>query len=245
MKKIILFLSVLYPLLSLAQMSGEVTYEDKMNLHRRLTGERERFKEFVPEFRSTHKTLLFSEGESLYTTAKEQPEQDVPEAGPGGRRFRMRMGANNEILYKNLAEGTQVAQRDFMDKKFLITGDPEKFQWKLTGKQMKFGEYLCMEATFEDSARKVVVWFTPQIPVSTGPADFGGLPGLVLAVDINEGERQITALDIQLRPLEEGEITKPTKGKEMTDEEYRQMVREKMQEMRRQGGGRTMMIRRP
>lgn len=242
MKNLILFLGLVFPLISMAQMSGEITYEDKMNMHRRLTGDRERFKEFVPEFRSTHKTLLFSEASSLYTTAKEQPEQDIPEAGRGRRGFRMRMGQNNEILYKDIAEGTQVAQRDFMDKKFLITGDPEKYEWKLTGKQMKYGEYLCMEATFSDSANKVVVWFTPQIPISMGPADYAGLPGAVLAVDINDGERQITALDINIRSLEDGEIEEPNKGKEMTNEEYRKMVREKMEEMRKQGGGR-MMIR--
>lgn len=239
MKKATLLACCLMPLLGWAQQSGEITYEDKVNIHRRLTGDRERFKEFVPEFRTTHKTLLFTEAACLYTTAKEQPEQEVPPPG-GGRGFRMGMGRNSEVLYKDLENQTQVAEREFMDKKFLIRGELEAFEWKLTGEQQMFGEYLCMEATFQDSARKVVAWFTPQIPYSIGPDDFGGLPGMILAVDINEGERRITTLDISLRAIEADELEEPTKGKEVTDEEFRQLVREKMREMRemrRNGGG--------
>lgn len=240
MKKIILFLATILPIMAFAQTTGEITYEDKMNMHRRLTGERERFKEFVPEFRSTHKTLLLAEEASLYTTAKEQPEEDVPEAGGrgGGRRFRMGMGRNNEVLYKNLAENSQVSQRDFMDKKFLISGEQKAYEWKITGNQQMFGEYLCMEATYADTAQNIVAWFTPQIPLSTGPADFGGLPGLILAIDINEGERRITAINLDMRELAKTEVEEPQKGKAVTDEEYRKLVREKMQEMRKQNGGR-------
>lgn len=245
MKKIIFLLATLLPLTAFTQTTGEITYEDKMNMHRRLTGDRERFKEFIPEFRSTHKTLLLTEEASLYTTAKEQPEEDVPDVGGrGGRmRFRMGMGRNNEILYKNINEGTQVSQRDFMDKKFLISGEQQSYEWKITGEQQMFGEYLCMEATYTDTTQTVVAWFTPQIPLSTGPTDFGGLPGLILAVDINDGERRITAINMDMKELEDDSVVKPKKGKAVTEEEYRTMVREKMQEMRQQGGGRRMMIR--
>ena len=246
MKKIILLFAGILPLCMFAQSTGEITYEDKVNMHRRLTGERERFKEFVPEFRSTHKTLLFSEAAALYTTAKKQPEENVPEVGgrrSGHIRMMRSMGRNNEILYTDLNEGTQVSQRDFMDKKFLIDGTPKTYAWKITGKQMKFGEYVCMEATYTDTAKTVKVWFTPQIPLSTGPADFGGLPGTILAVDINEGERTITAIEINMRELEASEMTKPTKGKKVTEEEYRAIVKEKMKEIREQnGGGRRVFV---
>ena len=33
----------------------------------------------------------------------------------------------------------------------------------------------------------MTAWFTPEIPVSTGPAMYGGLPGLIL--EISDGNR--------------------------------------------------------
>ena len=30
----------------------------------------------------------------------------------------------------------------------------------------------------------IVAWYTPQIPVSHGPAEFGGLPGLILELKV-------------------------------------------------------------
>ena len=32
----------------------------------------------------------------------------------------------------------------------------------------------------------IVAWYTPQIPVSHGPAEFGGLPGLILELTTDE-----------------------------------------------------------
>ena len=32
-------------------------------------------------------------------------------------------------------------------------------------------------------------WYTPQIPVSNGPDDYQGLPGLIL--EINDGKKQL------------------------------------------------------
>ncbi|MEL6594228.1 MAG: GLPGLI family protein, partial [Bacteroidota bacterium] len=93
-----------------------------------------------------------------------------------------------------------------------------------------------MQATYEDSTRKIVAWFCPQIPVSSGPDAFGQLPGLVLEVDINDGERTIVATEVSLgEPAEE--IQQPKKGKEITQEEFEVVVAEKMKEMEAEYGG--------
>ena len=41
----------------------------------------------------------------------------------------------------------------------------------------------------EGDSIKVDVWFTPEVPVSSGPAGYGGLPGLIVFVDVNEGKK--------------------------------------------------------
>lgn len=86
----------------------------------------------------------------------------------------------------------------------------------------------------------VTAWYTPQIPVSNGPGEYWGLPGLIL--EINEGRTTILCTEIVLNPSEKIEITKPTKGDEVTRKEYVSLITKKMEEMRqnfrRRGRGR-------
>ncbi|MGL4632712.1 MAG: GLPGLI family protein [Leadbetterella sp.] len=52
--------------------------------------------------------------------------------------------------------------------------------WKLLGETKKIGSFTCKKAKGKISGREYEVWYTPQIPVSTGPWKFYGLPGLIL-----------------------------------------------------------------
>ncbi|ARV07444.1 ribonuclease Z [Polaribacter sp. SA4-10] len=78
----------------------------------------------------------------------------------------------------------------------------------------------------------VTAWYTPQIPVSSGPANYFGLPGLIL--EINEGRTTMLCTEIVLNPSETIEIKKPTKGKEVNREEYNKIVKKKTEEIREQ-----------
>ena len=91
---------------------------------------------------------------------------------------------------------------------------------------------------------EVTAWFTPQIPVGNGPGEYAGLPGLIL--ELNAHRTTLLCSKIILNPKEADKIVAPTKGKEVTREEYNEIVKEKMDEMRenfrgrggRGGGGR-------
>lgn len=82
----------------------------------------------------------------------------------------------------------------------------------------------------------VTAWFTPQIPISNGPAAYGGLPGLILEMTIDRVS--ILCTKIVMNPKEAEEIKKPTKGKEVSREEYNTIVKEKTEEMRENFRGR-------
>lgn len=86
--------------------------------------------------------------------------------------------------------------------------------------------------------KSVVAWYTPSIPVAAGPSNFTQLPGMVMQVEIDGTNRVITAEKVTLKTLEEKTIKKPKKGKKVTREEYRKIVKEKMDEMRKERGGR-------
>ncbi len=83
---------------------------------------------------------------------------------------------------------------------------------------------------------EVTAWYTMQIPVSNGPSEYGGLPGLIL--EINEGRTTILCSKIVLNPTEKEEIKAPTKGKKVTRKEYNDIMMKKINEMREMYGGR-------
>jgi hypothetical protein len=62
------------------------------------------------------------------------------------------------------------------------------------------------------------------------------LPGTVLAVDINAGERVIVAQKVDMRSLKKNEFKKPTDGEKTTAVAYRKMVDEQMKKMGATGG---------
>ncbi|NND05270.1 MAG: GLPGLI family protein [Saprospiraceae bacterium] len=220
------------------QTTGEIIYEQTVDIHARMTGQRAQFKEMVPQYRTDQMILTFDDHQSVYIREQDE-EKPVFDPNERGGRFRMRMmGAANGILWQDYKTDQRVEQRDFMDKKFLIKGEPHRYAWKMTGESKQVGQYLCQKATYSDSTIQLEAWFTPMIPVPLGPGEFGQLPGLVLHVDINNGQRTITATEINLKEIDGSTISEPTKGKEVTQEEFRSIVREKMKEMRDQNGGR-------
>tara|TARA_R110000823_G_scaffold52940_2_gene130671 strand:+ start:13219 stop:14091 length:873 start_codon:yes stop_codon:yes gene_type:complete len=92
---------------------------------------------------------------------------------------------------------------------------------------------------------EVTAWFTPQIPVSNGPGEYAGLPGLIL--ELNVYRTTLLCSKIVMNPKEAEKIEPPKKGKEVTREEYVKIVKEKTDELRenfqnrggngRRGGG--------
>lgn len=76
----------------------------------------------------------------------------------------------------------------------------------------------------------VTAWYTPQIPVGNGPAEYAGLPGLIL--ELNAYRTTLLCSKIVMNPKESEKIVAPTKGKEVTREEFNKIVKEKMEEMR-------------
>ena len=82
----------------------------------------------------------------------------------------------------------------------------------------------------------VTAWYTPQIPVNQGPGEYWGLPGLIL--EVNADRTTILCSKIVLNPDEKETIKIPSKGKEVSREEYNEIMKKKIEEMREMYGGR-------
>ena len=82
---------------------------------------------------------------------------------------------------------------------------------------------------------EITAWYTPQIPINQGPGEYWGLPGLIL--EINADRTTILCSKIIMNPSEKEEIKIPSKGKVVTQKEYNDIVKKKVEEMREMYGG--------
>lgn len=247
MKKVILTIfSLGLVILVMAQKTrkqGEVVYLETMKLNFKIEGMSEQMMARMPKERKAKKILYFNENASSYQASKEQDEQMTP-GGDHRGGMRIMMSSPDNKVYIDFKKKQKIEQREFMTRKFLITGEPTPEPWKLTGNQKMIMDYPCQEATQITEKDTIVAWFAPSIPVSAGPGNYINLPGLVLEVDINHGKRKIIAQNIDLKEIHKKLIAKPRKGKKVTREEFRKIVEEKTKEMGREQGGEGRIIMR-
>lgn len=203
--------------------------------------------------------LNFNQTESTYT---EEAKLSAP-GGQGRGGFGGMMSFGSGLKYKNTKEGIVLEESEFFGKQFLISESETKPDWKLGADTKKIGEYICYKATLikevdafsiaafgrrgnnndaaenKDDAPKTMIvtaWYTPQIPVSQGPGDYWGLPGLIL--EVNAGTTTVLCTEITMNPKEKVTLKMPKKGKKVTREEYNKIVKKKTDEMREQFNGR-------
>ncbi|MFC0603923.1 GLPGLI family protein [Winogradskyella pulchriflava] len=197
--------------------------------------------------------LTFNKEESLY---KEDESLDKPQVAMGGNMdFVMVGGGGSDVYYKNTKDKRYTNQMDTFGKLFLVKDNIEDIEWKLESETKYIGEYQCFKATYtkmvekprivintddeeteedldkepEMEERIVTAWYTPQIPISNGPDDYQGLPGLIL--EVHDGKLTIICSRIVLNPEDKVEISEPEKGKEVTQAEYEKIMEKKAKEM--------------
>lgn len=165
--------------------------------------------------------------------------------------------------YKNVKENKIVQSQEFYGKRFLVKDDLYKINWEMGTETKKIGNYTCYLAKAfvpkkeiewynfswsdlrkkednkdnpEANLRVVEAWYTPQISVSTGPAEFWGLPGLIL--EVSSGNTTLLCTEIEINSDKTVDIVAPKKGTEITKADYNATIVKKMQEMRQQRMGR-------
>lgn len=236
MKRILLLAGVLTGVAAVhivfGQTEGTITYEIKVNAHRMLPKEREEMKSMIPEFRIHRDQLFFNAEASLYKPVEEEDD----EIEHGAMRMRIQRPMNE--TYIDQLELKRVRLQEFLGKKFLIEDSVKLMAWKFGAGTKEILGYSCKQATYFNQERKqtAIAWYTNQLRPFLGPEGYNTLPGAVLEVNINDGERLITAKQIDLRPLKKNELKEPSGGTKTTDEEFRKLMDEQMERMKANGG---------
>jgi GLPGLI family protein len=238
MKRIILILGVLVSLAAthivLSQtVEGVINYEVKVNMHRNLPPERQAMKNVVPEFRTNMHQLFFNNDESLYKPVEED-EEDTDFAGGG---VRMRMMQPHVQIYFNHAASKRISQQEFMGKEYLIEDSLILPPWKFGTETKVVAGFTCKQAMYHDEERKqdVIAWYTTELRPYLGPETFNTLPGAVLEVDVNNGERVMTAKSLDERELKKNELKIPHRGTKITRAQFQKMIAEHADRMRANG----------
>lgn len=202
-------------------------------------------------------TLNFNRYESTY---KKNEKLEAPV--PSNSGITIRFSDGSDLRYKNIKEHRFVNQTEMYGKQFLIKDSLKGQDWELLNETKNIGDYTCFKAQFktevktqsfsEDKGietvmkeRVVTAWYTPQIPISNGPGEFGGLPGLIL--EINDGKLTLICSKIVINPEEAISIEEPKKGAKVSQQEFNDIMEKKSKEMMDQmntrGGSGSSFIR--
>jgi len=210
----------------------------------------EDWKDDIPDAETSTLVLHFGPAESRMTLA--------PGSGEDGsqlsnrwrdrlQRLKMRSASRTDLAvvreaWVSYAEGTAVETREFFGRDFRVAGPPPAYAWRLTAEQAEHLGRMVMKATAEHGGTAIEAWFTPQIPVSGGPASYGGLPGMILVLSLDGGRAQYFATEIALGEVDAGMIRAPEDGDHISREEYEAIVGDKLDELEqlygRRGDGR-------
>ena len=232
-----LFIALFLPLFLSAQNNeGIIRFEEKVNMHRTLPPDAEDMKAMIPEFRTHPNELLFNATESLYRNAEEEEEEEPVQSGGAV----IRLQRPETIVYRNFSTGRKAEFREFFGKNYLIEDTLARPNWKVTGETKQVLGYNCTKATTTDTLRKreITAWFTDALALTSGPSNYGQLPGMILELDINNGEIMVSAKKVEFKKLKKGEIEAPTKGEKVTDAEFQKLMADRL----RENGGRPIRI---
>lgn len=171
------------------------------------------------EFKEKMK-LAFNANESLYTYASEQGETE--DASYSWR--------NSELkLYRNFEKDKKTDVVEMLGKTYIVEDSLHTPVWRIGNQIKDIAGYICMRADMEDPIKKqkITAWFAQDIPVPAGPERSHGLPGLILELNLNDGDVVIEATGVAFRPLTPEDLKLPKlKGKKINDAAYDALIRQ-------------------
>ncbi len=162
-------------------------------------------------------------------------------------------------LYKNIKLKKSVAKKDLMGKHFFVENKLQNFNWVLLNETKKIGNYNCNSAQIiipvtkeeqeafeqevlenetnktnfikpEKPTDKIInVWYTVEIPISNGPEEYWGLPGLIL--EVSDGETIILCTKVVLNS-KKTKIKMPKEKNLIQQSEYDKIVDNKLEELK-------------
>lgn len=171
------------------------------------------------EFLSSDKESLFQKIDRIDNSQGRSGVSISFISGPGG------------IYYKNLVDKSTLSEVNYKGKKMLITDSITTKNWILGKDKDKILGFDVKKATLQVSENSFVeAWYASTIKIKNGPSNYEGLPGIILKLILTNKEENSVNKQIYLATKVElsdkFKITKPTKGKSITQAEFEKIIEE-------------------
>jgi GLPGLI family protein len=226
-----------------AQEQGKITYETIVQYDFESVSDSPRWTNYIadlPKSGVSIQSLNFDEASALFSEEVNHNES----AGPNLNRAMGALNANKgpqveslEIFY-DFDKNKKIEQVEFMTRLFIIESELESVAWKITGKQKKVMDYVCMGAELQEGEDTITAWFSSEIPISAGPGKYRGLPGVILGIEKNDVVVSL-ATSIDFENSDKSAIKKPKEGKKVSQKEFDIIVAEKLEEFKKSGKATT------
>lgn len=134
-------------------------------------------------------------------------------------------------IYRNYIQQTTFDRLGVLGKTYIIKDEIPKIKWKILNEINEVCGYVCMKAETNDTIKnqKIIAWFTDKLLIPAGPGEYGGLPGLILEIDINDKASHIVAESIKLG-LPQNIHPPKSKGKIINYDTYRKLIQTYIQD---------------
>jgi GLPGLI family protein len=209
---------------------GKITYERRENMHKLIDDAIAKEKTPSPWFTEMRKAapkyrvdifqLNFSTKQSLYQLVT---EDEIP----FNQRW-YRVAFNNKVL-TDFEKQTFTSDKIIYEKEYRISDSLPQMKWKLTNEYREIAGKNCRKAsTILFDSVYVIAFYTDEIPVSGGPENFNGLPGMILGIVIPRIHYTCFATTIQSQLVAEKEMLLPPVKRKIVQTKIDGFVKEMM-----------------
>lgn len=175
--------------------------------------------------------LSFNNNEALYKKVQKKVEapEDMNTGNIQMKQTVLSFGVTVE-MYENYKTKKSVSSRMILDKEFLISEDLKKIDWKLINETKTIGGFICKKAQAKIGDDLVEAWYSPDVPTMAGPNIYWGLPGLIVELK----SKSCHYIAIEIKENANGQMIPPTKGKQISKEEFKKLVDERLNDFKRE-----------
>ncbi|MDE6859884.1 MAG: GLPGLI family protein [Duncaniella sp.] len=99
---------------------------------------------------------------------------------------------DNQVAMNYPEAGLLTVQDEGGVRKYRYEEPIPDFGWKLVDEEKEILGFICHKATMSFRGRNYTAWYSEELPFSSGPYLFGGLPGLIFEITDDKNEYNFT-----------------------------------------------------
>lgn len=120
--------------------------------------------------------------------------------------FKFSLVTRDDVCYKDFSTDLLAVSR-FRNNNYCVQDEMPKFNWTIMSDKKDILGFSCTLAKCVYQGKPVFAWFTDEIPVSNGPMEYAGLPGLIL--ELKTWDNVSTFVAVELNYISKTELSHP------------------------------------